>query len=105
MSDNINKIGEWVYDKEIGKGSFAIVYHGWKYGKVKLYIFLLLFIYTDISLNQNPRETSCAIKSVIRSKLTAKLLDNLEVEISILKRIHHPNVVGLLDCVVSVFII
>ena len=51
MSDNNNKIGEWVYDKEIGKGSFAIVYHGWKYGKVKLYIFLLLFIYTDISLN------------------------------------------------------
>ena len=45
MSDNNNKIGEWVYDKEIGKGSFAIVYHVWKYGKVKLYMFLLLYIY------------------------------------------------------------
>ena len=36
-----------------------------------------------------------AIKAVIRSKLTTKLLENLESEISILKRITHRNIVEL----------
>ncbi|TIB80122.1 kinase-like protein [Wallemia mellicola] len=82
MSNNEEKeIGEWTFGKEIGKGSFAIVYHGWRTG--------------NLLIKEN---NSCAIKSVIKSKLTAKLLDNLEGEISILKRIHHPNIVGLMDC-------
>ena len=42
-----------------------------------------------------------AIKAVIRSKLTTKLLENLESEISILKRITHRNIVELKDCLVS----
>lgn len=42
-----------------------------------------------------------AIKAVVRSKLTAKLLENLESEISILKRIVHHNIVELKDCLVS----
>lgn len=42
-----------------------------------------------------------AIKSVVRSKLTSKLLENLESEISILKRIVHHNIVELRDCLVS----
>lgn len=41
-----------------------------------------------------------AVKSVIRSKLTSKLLENLESEISILKRITHRNIVELKDCLV-----
>ncbi|KAL8293679.1 hypothetical protein RQP46_000380 [Phenoliferia psychrophenolica] len=39
-----------------------------------------------------------AIKAVIRCKLTTKLLENLESEISILKRITHRNIVELKDC-------
>lgn len=42
-----------------------------------------------------------AIKAVIRSKLTTKLLENLESEISILKRITHRNIVELKDCLVG----
>jgi serine/threonine protein kinase len=42
-----------------------------------------------------------AIKAVIRGKLTAKLLENLESEIAILKRITHRNIVELKDCLVS----
>lgn len=36
-----------------------------------------------------------------RQKLTAKLLENLESEINILKSIHNRNIVALLDCFVS----
>ncbi|CAJ0829940.1 12870_t:CDS:10 [Entrophospora sp. SA101] len=39
-----------------------------------------------------------AIKSVSRSKLTKKLLENLESEIKILKRIQHDHIVQLVDC-------
>ena len=41
-----------------------------------------------------------AIKVVQRAKMTSKLLENLEAEITILKAIHHPNIVGLEDCLV-----
>jgi hypothetical protein len=37
---------------------------------------------------------------VSRQKLTAKLLENLESEINILKSIHQRNIVALLDCFV-----
>lgn len=39
-----------------------------------------------------------AIKIVNRRKLTAKLLENLEGEISIMRTIRHVHVVELLDC-------
>lgn len=39
-----------------------------------------------------------AIKSVIRGKLTTKLLENLESEIAIMKRIRHRYIVELKDC-------
>jgi serine/threonine-protein kinase ULK/ATG1 len=39
-----------------------------------------------------------AIKSVIRSKLTAKLLTNLEAEITIMKSLKHEHIVQLIDC-------
>lgn len=61
---------------EIGKGSFAVVYLG-------------------RPLKGDDR--SVAIKSVARSKLTKKLLENLESEISILKGIRHAHIVSLLD--------
>ncbi|KAF9932934.1 Serine/threonine-protein kinase, partial [Linnemannia zychae] len=39
-----------------------------------------------------------AIKSVLRSKLTKKLLENLASEINILKGIRHDHIVALVDC-------
>ena len=62
--------------REIGKGSFAVVYLGTPLGAA---------------------QRSVAVKSVSRSKLTKKLLENLESEISILKGIRHPHIVSLLD--------
>lgn len=70
------RIGDFVIENEIGKGSFAVVHKGHRL---------------------HTREP-VAIKIVIRKKLTPKLLDNLEGEIAILKAIHHPNIVELKDC-------
>lgn len=53
------------------------------------------------SLSQQDTHALVAVKSVIRSKLTTKLLENLESEISILKRITHRNIVELKDCLAS----
>lgn len=61
---------------EIGKGSFATVY----------------------KCTNNKTHQAVAIKSVERSKLRSKkLLENLEIEISILKSTKHPHIVALLD--------
>lgn len=61
---------------EIGKGSFATVY----------------------KCTNNRTHQAVAIKSVERSKLRSKkLLENLEIEISILKSTKHPHIVALLD--------
>ncbi|KAM0789543.1 hypothetical protein ACM66B_000357 [Microbotryomycetes sp. NB124-2] len=71
-----DRIGPYVIGEEIGRGSFATVYKG----------------------HRKDNKAPVAIKSVIRSKLTTKLLENLESEISILKRIKHRNIVELIDC-------
>lgn len=70
------QIGDYKLGKEIGKGSFATVYKC-----------------VNIKTNE-----AVAIKSIVRSKLKSKkLLENLEIEISILKSMKHPHIVGLLD--------
>ncbi|CAG8826699.1 26621_t:CDS:2, partial [Racocetra persica] len=56
-------VGDYIVGTEIGRGSFATVYKGYH------------------KKTQKP----VAIKSVLRSKLTKKLLENLESEIKILK--------------------
>ncbi|EMG48187.1 ATG1 Serine/threonine-protein kinase ATG1 [Candida maltosa Xu316] len=69
-------IGIYKIGPEIGKGSFATVYK-------------------CINTTNNK---AVAIKSVYRSKLKSKkLIENLEIEISILKTMKHPHIVGLLD--------
>lgn len=69
-------IGDYKVGAEIGRGSFANVYKG-------------------VNLKS---QTPVAIKSVLRSKLkNKKLLENLEIEISILKDLKHPHIVELLD--------
>ncbi|KAH9247717.1 hypothetical protein BASA84_000132 [Batrachochytrium salamandrivorans] len=74
-TDSSYRIGDFAIGTEIGRGSFATVYKA-----VHL-----------------PSATSVAIKSVSRAKLNRKLAENLETEIRILREIHHPNIVQLLD--------
>ncbi|WBW74800.1 autophagy serine/threonine protein kinase Atg1 [Schizosaccharomyces osmophilus] len=76
-SNNNQNIGPYVIRSEIGRGSFAIVYKG-KHSETKRVV---------------------SIKSVLTKKLTKKLLENLESEISILKEIRHVHVVELIDCI------
>lgn len=69
---------KYILDNEIGKGSFATVYKG------------------HSILN---KEENIAIKAVPKSTLkNKKLLENLEIEIAILKKIKHPHIVSLIDC-------
>ncbi|CCH60727.1 hypothetical protein TBLA_0D02230 [Henningerozyma blattae CBS 6284] len=69
---------EYILEKEIGKGSFAVVYRGYS--------------------NEDPN-FKLAVKSVPKSKLkNKKILENLEIEISILKKLNHKHIVNLIDC-------
>ncbi|KAG0050369.1 Serine/threonine-protein kinase ulk2, partial [Linnemannia elongata] len=70
------QVGDYIVEYEIGRGSFATVYKG------------------HHRLTKEP----VAIKSVLRSKLTKKLLENLASEINILKGIRHDHIVALVDC-------
>ncbi|KAL8738377.1 MAG: hypothetical protein Q9181_000799 [Wetmoreana brouardii] len=69
-------VGSFRRLEEIGKGSFATVYKA-TYSKKPGYV---------------------AIKSVDMHKLNKKLKENLYSEIHILKRLHHPHIVALIDC-------
>ena len=70
--------GQYTIEKEIGKGSFAIVYRGHLTNNINSHI---------------------AIKVVSKNKLkNKKLLENLEIEIAILKKIKHNHIVSLIDC-------
>lgn len=66
-------IGDFVRKNEIGKGSFATVY-----------------------LAQHRKKKSyAAIKAIARKKLSKRLLQNLDMEIAVLKDIQHPHIVAL----------
>ncbi|KAG7811904.1 hypothetical protein KL921_002170 [Ogataea angusta] len=71
-------VGDFTIGPEIGRGSFANVYKGY----------------------DNRTKAPVAVKSVFRSRLkNQKLVENLEIEISILKNLKNPHIVALLDCV------
>ncbi|KAF8945725.1 Serine/threonine-protein kinase [Haplosporangium gracile] len=70
------QVGDYIVEYEIGRGSFATVYKG----------------------HHRVTKEPVAIKSVLRSKLTKKLLENLASEINILKGIRHDHIVALVDC-------
>ncbi|KAH6624482.1 hypothetical protein B0J18DRAFT_180171 [Chaetomium sp. MPI-SDFR-AT-0129] len=72
-------VGNFVIEKEIGKGSFAQVYSG----------------------RHKVTGALVAIKSVELTRLNKKLKENLYGEIKILKRLRHPHIVALHDCVES----
>ncbi|KAI9880292.1 MAG: Serine/threonine-protein kinase [Pleopsidium flavum] len=69
-------IGNFKRMEEIGRGSFATVYRA-VHVKNGAYV---------------------AVKSVHLQKLNKKLKDNLYSEIHILKGLHHPHIVALIDC-------
>ncbi|KAI5779529.1 hypothetical protein EDC01DRAFT_303917 [Geopyxis carbonaria] len=69
-------VGNYRIGSEIGRGSFAVVFKG----------------------HHMKNKSLAAIKVVQRSKLSRKLLDNLESEIQILKKLNHPHIVALPDC-------
>ncbi|OAX84987.1 ULK/ULK protein kinase [Emergomyces africanus] len=70
------QVGSYTRLVEIGRGSFATVYQG----------------------VHNRNQSLVAIKSVNMARLNKKLKDNLKLEINILKAVHHPHIVMLLDC-------
>lgn len=72
------RIGQFSLGSEIGRGSFANVYRG-----------------------QDTRTArAVAIKAVVRNRLkNQKLIDNLEIEINILKTMRNPHIVSLMDCI------
>lgn len=75
----VPKVKEYVFEKEIGKGSFAVVYRGY--------------------IKDDPTNAQYAIKAVPKTKLkNKKILENLEIEIAILKKLKHRHIVNLIDC-------
>lgn len=88
-SDSGHTIGPYVLTREIGKGSFAVVFQAKlrspesKEAKAS---------------GSTTLASKVAIKIVTRRKLTQKLLENLEGEISILRTVRHVNIVELINC-------
>ncbi|KAJ2796273.1 Serine/threonine-protein kinase, partial [Coemansia guatemalensis] len=72
-------IGDYELGAQIGRGSFATVYKG---------------------VNKRTN-MMVAVKSVVRSSLTRRLLENLETEINILRAVKHQSIVELIDCLKS----
>lgn len=70
-------VGQFIIGAEIGKGSFAQVYMG----------------------RHKVSGALVAVKSVELGRLNKKLKDNLYSEIKILKKLRHPHIVALHDCV------
>ncbi|KAH7489179.1 Serine/threonine-protein kinase ATG1c [Phytophthora ramorum] len=68
-------IGDYVVTSKLGSGSFAVVYKGY----------------------HKTSKTPVAIKALSLHKLNRKLLENLEMEIAIMRQIDHPNVVKLYE--------
>ncbi|KAJ7151338.1 other/ULK/ULK protein kinase [Mycena crocata] len=76
-SEEDEELRPYVIETEIGKGSFATVYKGYH------------------EENNHP----VAIKTVLRQKLSAKLFENLQSEIQILKSLSHRHITKLIDIV------
>lgn len=89
-------IGKFKRMDHIGKGSFAEVYRGIHIVRTPCIPSTLRRGWT-LTQAQEKRQ-SVAIKSVNMNKLNKKLKDNLVSEISILRSLHHPHIVSLIDC-------
>jgi len=76
-----SQVGDYLILNLLGSGSFAVVYKG-------RHVVSGLIV---------------AIKSIRKDKLSKKLQENLEAEIAILKKLHHPNIVELFGVEVRYF--
>ena len=72
--------GEWVLTKHIGSGSFAVVW-------------------LAEGASGERRGEVVAVKVICTDKLSSKLQQSLESEVSILKRISHRNIVALQEVI------
>ncbi len=111
-----NTVGSFQKLEEIGRGSFATVYKAvhvvssrktllafCSFGAAQQISDLLRIIVrkdgkANTCQSQQKDRTLVAIKSVNLAKLNKKLKDNLTSEITILKGLHHPHIVALIDC-------
>lgn len=85
QSGKVKIVSGYALQQRLGSGSFATVYKGVK---------------VPSSKEDTPTEPDvAAIKAITRTseKLTKKVLENLEMEISILRTYKHPNIVCLHD--------
>lgn len=100
-----DRVGPYTILEEIGRGSFAIVHRGERVVSVNNPNMHDNEIgASDLTIplqTTNGSPVAVAIKAVVRSKLTSKLLGNLESEIRCLKDIKQRNVVELYDCLVG----
>ncbi|KAJ7337530.1 other/ULK/ULK protein kinase [Mycena albidolilacea] len=76
-SQEDEELRPYIIVSDIGKGSFATVYKGY----------------------HEDNHQSVAIKTVLRQKLSAKLFENLQSEIQILKSLSHRHITKLIDIV------
>lgn len=78
-SERVKTVAGYALQQRLGSGSFATVYRGSKVSP------------------ETPGADNVAIKAIARTseKLTQKVLENLELEISILRTYRHPNIVCL----------
>ncbi|GMI69749.1 autophagy-related protein 1c [Hibiscus trionum] len=70
-------VGDYLVGRQIGSGSFSIVWHA----------------------RHRVHGTEVAIKEIVMGRLNKKLQESLMSEIFILKRINHPNIIGLHDII------
>lgn len=92
-----DEVRPYVIVTDIGKGSFATVYRG--YHEVRIRWHARRSVQTDPEDIQETHH-QVAIKVVRRDILNAKLLDNLQSEIEILKSLSHRHITKLIDIVV-----
>jgi serine/threonine-protein kinase ULK2 len=82
QSERVKTVAGYALQQRLGSGSFATVYKGVK-----------------VDSSDTEGAEFVAIKAITRvsEKLTRKVLENLELEISILRTYRHPNIVCLHD--------
>ncbi|KAL8208501.1 hypothetical protein R6Q57_007913 [Mikania cordata] len=76
-SYRVRSVGDYVVGKQIGSGSFSVVWHA----------------------RHKVHGTEVAIKEIITGKLNKKLEESLMSEIDILRNTNHPNIIRLHDMI------
>lgn len=91
-NNNIKVAAGYVLQERLGSGSFATVYRGIRLAAYQQAI-------SSVPQTPPPVNSIAAIKAISRSskKLTKKVLENLDLEIAILRTYRHPNIVCMHD--------